>query len=580
MSNLSSISRHVTRGTVLRWVCLLLLAGIAVWFGSRLRDASWQATSEIRFRGDIVNAMNQGRAVHQLARRANDIGRQDAASLGWRDWYLDGYLARYPQQFLAHPDGRYDVDYPPLRLLVMSAWMKTLIAEHGTGVQYHDDLVAPLLTFNLAAELLAVVGIFVLVRRVCVRSGRAPATSDWIAIGCAMLAWFNPASILNAHAWPQWDVWVLPFFVWAVYLAVLDRWTLAGVLIALGACLKGQTLLVLPALIAWPLFAGKPARLIALGVGMLGGFVMVGVPWLAPSPTALGWLASLGLATAVMLLTPWPRRSTMVWWVGVLASALPLWAGLERSGFVLAKPAVVAWCVAVLASTMLSPGWRATLWLALLASMTMLVGRELGGSTAWITVGFPTDRYLNLSMGPTINAPALLAYVYGWRIDDLIAGISLRRILQAVAMSLCVGCAIGLARFNNRDRAFLAAVAAPWIVVFAFLPQMHERYLLWGAVLSAMMAAVSTGGLLLHLATTLLATVMTLQQMYNANGGPRGRTLLESIGLTDNGLVQAMNGMHPHAAWGLLVIAFAAMTVALRPTRSRKPDSMSAESTS
>ena len=37
-----------------------------------------------------------------------------------------------------------------------------------------------------------------------------------------------------------------------------------------------------------------------------------------------------------------------------------------------------------------------------------------------------------------------------------------------------------------RNSAFLVAISAPWIVMFTVLPQMHERYLVWGAALSAM----------------------------------------------------------------------------------------------
>ena len=32
-------------------------------------------------------------------------------------------------------------------------------------------------------------------------------------------AWLEPSLILDAHAWPQWDVWILPFYLFATLAA-------------------------------------------------------------------------------------------------------------------------------------------------------------------------------------------------------------------------------------------------------------------------------------------------------------------------------------------------------------------------
>ena len=56
----------------------------------------------------------------------------------------------------------------------------------------------------------------------------------------ALFFWFDPALIWNAHCWPQWDSWVLPFFLWAIVAASWDCWFIAGALIAAGADLPGQ----------------------------------------------------------------------------------------------------------------------------------------------------------------------------------------------------------------------------------------------------------------------------------------------------------------------------------------------------
>ena len=52
--------------------------------------------------------------------------------------------------------------------------------------------------------------------------------------------------ILDAHGWPQWDVWILPFYLFAALAALKNRWFWCGCLLALGAMLKGQLLFVAP----------------------------------------------------------------------------------------------------------------------------------------------------------------------------------------------------------------------------------------------------------------------------------------------------------------------------------------------
>jgi hypothetical protein len=63
----------------------------------------------------------------------------------------------------------------------------------------------------------------------------------WFAGAIAgLLFWFNPAIVLSAHGWPTWDMWVIPFFVWALYLACIDWWFVSGLVIAAAAMFKGQ----------------------------------------------------------------------------------------------------------------------------------------------------------------------------------------------------------------------------------------------------------------------------------------------------------------------------------------------------
>ena len=75
-----------------------------------------------------------------------------------------------------------------------------------------------------------------------------------------MLVWCNPLLLIDSHAWPQWDVWILPIFLFAALLASLNRWMLAGMLLGIGCMFKGQMLLAGPVLILWPLFEGRWGR--------------------------------------------------------------------------------------------------------------------------------------------------------------------------------------------------------------------------------------------------------------------------------------------------------------------------------
>ena len=86
----------------------------------------------------------------------------------------------------------------------------------------------------------------------------------------AMCFWFNPAIIFDSHCFPQWDVWLIPFFLAAVLLASLKCWFAAGVSVAIAAFLKGQILLVAPIFILWPIFCLHWRAVVAFVAGALG----------------------------------------------------------------------------------------------------------------------------------------------------------------------------------------------------------------------------------------------------------------------------------------------------------------------
>ena len=116
----------------------------------------------------------------------------------------------------------------------MSIWTKYVRHEFPGVDDGHPDGVEPLLYINLVCELSTAIGIFLLVRfwvrRTVGATGsrylhRVPVGNRaWFCgLAAASVAWFEPSMILDAHGWPQWDVWILPFFVFAALAASRGR---------------------------------------------------------------------------------------------------------------------------------------------------------------------------------------------------------------------------------------------------------------------------------------------------------------------------------------------------------------------
>jgi hypothetical protein len=488
----SAVRRRRVAVVVTTYVLLAGALGAAIWGGIELRRWAWDAAEPIRFHGDIRNGFRQGQ------------------------WALDvGYLHVYDQLLERHgTDGRFGLDYPPLRLLVMTQWVGWLEAQEPGIERWRNEyaLTWPLLRLNLAMELAAVAAIFLLVRLWVRRQGDAlgePRELRAAGLGAlaALLLWFNPPLILDAHAWPQWDAWALPFFLWALLMASLGRFGLAGGILAVGAMLKGQLLIVAPVLLLIPLLRGRFAAVGRMILGFAVGVVACTVPWLAPDAPAIK------LAGGV---------------AGLIA--LPVWA-LTRRG-------------------LRSPRVQLTTAAALVAGVLLAAGL-LGGSFAWCHVGFgyAVRSHDRLAMGPVANLATLLGRGWGWRLESPIhlpllnMSIELRTLLGLSYAATVAWCGWLAARCAaERRTVFLMAATLPWITMFTFMPQMHERYLVWGAACSAAWVALGVGPALLHLLISGQAFMMILRAMIG-----RRRDELPA-------LRNALDGAIPDIAWALLVI--------------------------
>ncbi len=261
-------------------VVAMLLAGL------RLRAWIFPAAAPLYFRGDMQNAWYWGSFADSNARVGDFQAALRPNSIG-PSWPVFFHRITTIYRRAAH-QGNYrmfhmPLDYPPGRITVIAAWVQWERTVHPKRVWFRPSAMAPLLWFNTATELLGALGFFLLVRHWVNRSaapprarvpwrkrgrralnkligGRtaspspdspaagfpgAPVKTDraWmLGIVAAAIFWFNPAVIQSAHTWVQYDVWVIPFYVWALYFASLDLFLLAGVALAVGSLLKGQEL--------------------------------------------------------------------------------------------------------------------------------------------------------------------------------------------------------------------------------------------------------------------------------------------------------------------------------------------------
>src|SRR5438552_315784 len=465
----------------IRRILIVLLIATVFLAGIQLRRWIGDTTRHVRYQHDIVNGFYWGGEVLKEARR---LSADERSANSWTG-FCRGYLALYDRVKDKAYENEYGLDYAPLRLLAMAIWAKEVRDGFPWVDNDHPKLVNPLLKINFICELVSALAIFLLVRG-CLQRSRPTQSSlmnrlpqqhrGWICgLAAASAAWLEPSMILDAHGWPQWDVWILPFYLFAAFAALKDRWFWCGCLLAVGAMLKGQLLFVAPFFVFWPL--RQKGWLPTLRV--LAGFV----------------------ATTAFIVSPWLLRTPAAWAVlAAFAVITPLFVvrfKLTNQG------APVA---------------------GIIGFAVFVIGAFTGGSFAWLQVGFiyGTEHYPYLFISSCYNLPSLLSQV-GWSLKDpflsahfgsLHLHITLQwtlRLLYLVALALS---ARGLARhLRDRDPRALIAIAAPWLLMFALLGQMHERYLMWGAVVSAVALGVSVRLSIIHFILSAASTAMIVHVM-------------------------------------------------------------------
>src|SRR5438445_10668311 len=243
---------------------------------------------------------------------ASRVSSDIAAVKSWTA-FCRGYFALYDRVKREAYENDYRLDYPPLRLLVMAIWARQVRGEFPGVDDGHPKLVNPLLKMNLLCELISAVAIFLLVRLWVRRSSsvtRSPFLSalphrqraSICGLAAASVAWLEPSMILDAHGWPQWDVWILPFYLFAALAALKNRWFCCGCLLAAGAMFKGQLLFVTPFFVLWPLWQKRWNHALCVIAGFIATAALIASPWLLRTSAAWISVAAVGAVSSLFVL--------------------------------------------------------------------------------------------------------------------------------------------------------------------------------------------------------------------------------------------------------------------------------------
>jgi len=466
----------------IRRVLVALLVATIFLAGLHLRHWIAENTRHVRYQHDIINGFYWGSEV--LA-EAQHLSPDEASANSWTGFFR-GYFALYDRVKGEAYENDYALDYPPLRLLAMAIWAKHVRSEFPEVDDGHPKLINSLLKINILCELLSAVAIFLLVRFCVWRSSRITRSRFLAALplknraficglAAASVAWLEPSMILDAHGWPQWDVWILPFYLFAALAALKNRWFCCGCLLAAGAMLKGQLLFVAPFFVLWPLWQNRWTCALRVLAGFTAETALIVSPWILRGP--LPWV-SVGIVVSVTFsfLVKYRCRHSGAWLAGITGCA------------------------------------------------AFFIGAFTGGSFTWLQVGFlyGSEHYPYLFISSCYNLASLLAEA-GWSLKDSLLSVhigsldlnlTLQWALRLLYLGALVLCARGVARhLRTRDPRVLIAIAAPWLLMFALLGQMHERYLMWGAVVSAVALGVSIRLSIVHFIISVVSTAMIMHVM-------------------------------------------------------------------
>ncbi len=522
-----------------RRVLAALAILLALLSGLNLRHWTWQHTGTIRFSADLANAYKWGsrastEGVVHVYEHVEAEKRDSAASD-------------------APPS--YDLDYPPLRLAIAAWWVRTVTTDSRwpatAGWQRSYAFNSPMLALNTISGLFGAIGTYVLIRLWYIRGfpTQNKSAAEVRALTGALLFWFNPAVICDGYGWPQWDIWLWPFFLFAALLASVDRWLAAGILIATGAMIKGQILLVAPIFVLWPLIRLKLRAVFQFLAGFIFGAALITAPWSIQNKSAVLWILRAAVACGLPLLAriTFPKRARLATAVAIIFGAVLVVSPLIRGGALWFACGMLLFVMIGILTAVVPRRDLPSIFSALASIVIFLCVPFYHGTAAWLAIGFGygARKFEKLIGGTTgvVNLGSLLQHQWGWTYKSTVplhfsafgvSAISISGLMIGMYLVALALASLALAIQDRRgDVRFLVALCVPWLAMYALLPQMHSRYLLWAAAATATMTAVSLGLTLLHLLITLTATSTILAAMAAVRQNSPPQWLLTAIAGND-----------------------------------------------
>ncbi len=451
----------------------------------------------------------------------------------------------------------------------------------------------------------------------------------------ALLLWFNPAMLLSAHGWQTWDMWIVPFYLWAVLAACLNWWFAAGMIIGTGALFKGQQWIVALIFILWPLFGLRPWAALRWIIGVFFAIACVTIIWMVTYPAeyqvthvsrneflaslrptdapllnmvAVWWIGVAVVAVALVSMRHLLPRLRWWWWIGPTALALGrlLWQWLAVAPEGWTTWGIVAILCILTLAWILPLRHQGYILATTYATAALLCIPLFRASTGWFRIGwaYGSHHWEYMIMGLTSNIPGILAKRFGWQNTPTRTGqpsdlmttaytfepnsvlwlwpseaweIKWKTVFAAIYGLTLVLCAWGASRHERRnDPRFLVAMVAPWVLMFTILGQIHERYLLFAAGCAVVMVAVNWGMVLLHWFMTAVTFLMTFHVMLIANRWwQRGRTPEAYAQIVEAESAAKwfrwIEATHPDLGWAVALCACVFLYMAIAVRPARTP---------
>jgi hypothetical protein len=189
-------------------------------------------------------------------------------------------------------------------------------------------------------------------------------------------------------------------------------------------------------------------------------------------------------------------------------------------------------------------------------------------SASWFEFGYEygTEKFAFMVTGSgAYNLPRMMRVYLDWPqstgdpvtiplIGAQVTFTTATRIVYGICLGLCgIGAAI---HDRRRESRFLASMVAPWLLFFVILTQMHGRYSIWAAGLSALLAGVGAGMSLLGVLVSAvsLCGIVENQLLFSREWSPETLSVLR--------------GCDPGLGWVLLISALIYLYFALMPRLS------------